>query len=398
MNIEVENKKFYTAGLFAKKAGVTIRTIRYYDKKGLLVPSTYTPKGYRLYSEYEFARLQKILTLKFLGFSLEDIKNAILNDREEDFKQSLGLQKRIIQDRIDHLSLIVKSINETECMLKEGKKLDWGKFVNIIKAVNMEDMLLEQYNNSSNLKARLNLHEKFSINKYGWHRWIFDKMQLLPGARILELGCGDGSLWIKNLDRLPEDCEYVLSDISKGMLKDAKRNLKNTKDKFSFKIADAQNIPFENESFDVVVANNMLFYMGDRNKALSEIKRVLKSGGGLFASTTGKNHMKELIETVSNFDNRIVFSQFDPAEEFGLENGRSQLEEWFRSVSEYKYEDALDVKEVEDYIDYVYSTHGNAPEIIREREQEFRTIIQRKLEKDGSIFITKNSGLFEGRK
>jgi len=396
--MEVDNKKFYTAGLFARKAGVTIRTIRYYDKKGLLIPSCYTPKGYRLYSEYEFARLQKILTLKFLGFSLQDIKNAIMNDREEDFKQSLCLQKQIIQDRIDHLTLIVKSINEAECMLEEGNKLDWGKFVNIIKTVNMEDVLLEQYKNSSNLKARLNLHDKFSTNKYGWHRWIFDKMNLLPGSRILELGCGDGSLWLKNSDRLPEDCEFVLSDISKGMLKDAKRNLKQVKNKFSFKVIDAQNIPFENESFDVVVANNMLFYMGDRNRALSEIKRVLKSGGGLFASTTGKNHMKELIETVSNFDNRIVFSQFDPAEEFGLENGRSQLEEWFKSVWEYKYEDALIVKEAEAYLDYVYSTHGNAPEIIRGREQEFKTLIQGKLGKTGGIFITKNSGLFEGRK
>jgi SAM-dependent methyltransferase len=182
------------------------------------------------------------------------------------------------------------------------------------------------------------------------------------------------------------------------MLKDAKRNLKNVKNDFSFKIIDAQSIPYENESFDIVVANNMLFYMGDRNKALSEIKRVLKSGGSLFASTTGKKHMQELIETVSNFDNRIVFSQFDPAEEFGLENGRGQLEEWFKSVWEYNYDDALIVKEAEAYIDYVYSTHGNAPEIIREKEQEFRVLIQRKLEKEGSIFITKNSGLFEGRK
>jgi ubiquinone/menaquinone biosynthesis C-methylase UbiE/DNA-binding transcriptional MerR regulator len=396
--MNVDNKKFYTVGLFAKKAGITIRTIRYYDKKGLLLPSSYTSKGYRVYSEYEFARLQKILTLKFLGFSLEEIKNAMLNDRKEDFKQSLAVQKRIIQDRIDHLSLIIKSINETESMLDQGSKLDWGKFVNIIKTVNMEDVLLEQYKNSSNLKARLNLHNKFSINKYGWHRWIFDKMKFFPNARILELGCGDGSLWIKNIDRLPGDCDYVLTDISKGMIKDARRNLKKVTNRFSFKIVDAQNIPFDDESFDIVVANNMLFYMGDRNKALSEIKRVLKKGGCLFASTTGKNHMKELIEIVINFDNRIIFSQFDPAEEFGLENGRTQLEEWFKDVCEYKYEDALIVKEFEPFIDYVYSTHGNAPEIIRERDHEFRTLIQRRLEKEGEIYITKNSGLFEGRK
>lgn len=59
----------YTTGEFAKKAGVSVRTIRYYDKQGILKPSFTSESGYRLYSDKDFARLQKILTLKYLGFS-----------------------------------------------------------------------------------------------------------------------------------------------------------------------------------------------------------------------------------------------------------------------------------------------------------------------------------------
>jgi DNA-binding transcriptional MerR regulator len=56
---------------------VSIRTLRYYDKVGLLSPSQYTEAGYRLYTDADLLRLQQILALKFLGFSLEEIKHCL---------------------------------------------------------------------------------------------------------------------------------------------------------------------------------------------------------------------------------------------------------------------------------------------------------------------------------
>lgn len=69
--------RIYTTGEFAKKAGVSVRTIRYYDKQGMLKPSHVSQSGYRLYTDGDFARLQKILTLKYLGFSLEEIRRFL---------------------------------------------------------------------------------------------------------------------------------------------------------------------------------------------------------------------------------------------------------------------------------------------------------------------------------
>ena len=66
-------QKCYTTGEFAKKAKVTIRTIRYYDKKGILQPSFRNDAGYRMYTDQDFLKLQKVLSLKYLGFSLEEI-------------------------------------------------------------------------------------------------------------------------------------------------------------------------------------------------------------------------------------------------------------------------------------------------------------------------------------
>ena len=61
----------------------------------------------------------------------------------------------------------------------------------------------EQYKNAGNLNARIRLHHEFSTNKYGWFRWVFDHYDLPSQARILELGCGPGDLWLDNMARIP---------------------------------------------------------------------------------------------------------------------------------------------------------------------------------------------------
>ncbi len=116
--------RFYTAGEFAKKAGVTIRTIRFYDNKGLLKPSSVSEAGYRLYTDEDFAKLQRILTLKYLGLSLEDIFMYVMNDRDSDYlKKSLDVQMEIVKNKISHMLLIEKSIHEAKKMIEENDQL-----------------------------------------------------------------------------------------------------------------------------------------------------------------------------------------------------------------------------------------------------------------------------------
>ena len=69
--------KYYTAGEIARIAGVSLRTIRYYDAKGLLPPVSHSDTGYRLYDKGSLSLLQRILMLKYLGFSLEEIQKLV---------------------------------------------------------------------------------------------------------------------------------------------------------------------------------------------------------------------------------------------------------------------------------------------------------------------------------
>lgn len=394
------NLKTYTSGAFAKKAGVTQKTIHYYDREGILSPSSYSEAGYRLYTEKDFERLQQILTLKYIGFSLEEIKLMIEQGNvKKDVKKSLSMQKGIIDEKVNHLKLVKKAISEAETMLANNDELDWNWFVNIINMIDLEKIWMSQYKNASNLAARIKLHDKFSTNDTGWFNWFFDLLRLRGGENILELGCGNASLWLRNVDRIPENCKITLTDVTAGMLEDAKENLGVYKDRFMIGEADAQSIPFRDSSFDIVIGDHMFYLVSDRQKALREIKRVMRPGGLLFISTIGKTHLIELKQLLMEFRTGLMLSNVDFSNEFGLENGAQQLIEFFEDINIVRYIDGLVVDEAEALADYVASTSGNAGQFFKKDTKfEFERFIDKKIKINGKIKISKDTGVFIVRK
>lgn len=254
----------------------------------------------------------------------------------------------------------------------------------------------DQYKDSTNLDARVVIHQRFSTNPYGWMNWVFDHLLKLPkDAKILELGCGPGYLWKENAHRIPDGWRITLSDLSSGMLDAAWRNLVVTGRAFQFKEIDAQSIPFEDETFDAVIANHMLYHVPDKAKALTEIKRVLKPGGRFFATTVGSGHMDEVNGRLQEIS-RGGFARVAVVA-FTLENGAEQLKPFFSEVSVSRYEDSLRVTELEPLIAYIRSmiaASDTQEDKLETLKQEFKS----RLEENSEIFVTKASGLFEAVK
>lgn len=128
----------FQAREFAERSGVTVRTLHHYDRLGLLKPSRYTEAGYRLYGERDFARLQQIVMLKFIGLSLREIKE-LLADNELDLAATLRLQRRIVEERRRHLDSVIEAIGRAEQEVAQGERLDWETFKQIIEVINMEN-------------------------------------------------------------------------------------------------------------------------------------------------------------------------------------------------------------------------------------------------------------------
>ena len=375
---------YYKTGQFARLANVSERTIRYYDKIGLLKPSFAMENGYRQYSDLDLLKLQKILSLKHLGFSIEEIFPMVMDNTN--LKESFELQIDLIEDKISHL----QSLKDALKRASNSSNLSWNMILSLVQLSNEETNIIEQYKNAKNLNDRISLHEKYSTNKQGWFNWLFEKIDFSKVNRLLELGCGNGKLWQENKIDL-RNREIFLSDISEGMVEEVRNKLGSD---FNCIVADAEKIPFKDAYFDSVIANHVLFYLNDLNQGLKEISRVLKSNGVLYCSTYGSNHMKEITDIVQSFDSRINLSNHSLYDVFGLENGESILKQYFTSVQRMDYQDSLEITGSKPLIDYIMSCHGNQNEILGPRLSEFKEYIEELLQNDGKIVVTKQAGLF----
>src|ERR671921_152147 len=120
------------------------------------------------------------------------------------------------------------------------------------------EIVTRQYHNASKLNARIELHERFSTNPLGLQAWVFDHFELPDEASMLDVGCGPGPLWKKNLDRLPGRWNITLMDASPGMVTEAEDSL-GTDRRFAFWLGGVQPPPFGGRSFGAGVAHHMLY-------------------------------------------------------------------------------------------------------------------------------------------
>ena len=365
----MKKEGYYSSGQFAGMAHVTLRTIRYYDKQGILKPSFVNESGARFYTDEDFARLQQILLLKYLGFSLDDIREMIVDTKDLHYMQnSLNIQLNLVRDRIEQMQLVEKAILETSDAINKQHSIDWSRMLNLIHLTGMEESLKKQYQNASNISARINLHRLYSQNN-----------------------CPDHTKAHNQQPDLLKTCSIMLTDISEGMLRDARRAIGDG-DEFSFRECFCEALPFADESFDLVLANHVLFYCSDVTQACREAARVLKPGGRFLCSTYGADHMKEISRLVSDFDSRIVLSADCLYERFGRENGAEILAPYFSDVKWLSYEDSLLVPDAEPLILYILSCHGNQNQYLLDHFAEFRSFVKKKT--DARFSVTKDAGVF----
>ncbi len=256
----------------------------------------------------------------------------------------------------------------------------------------MEDLTVKkQYSTADKLNTRISIHKKYSVNKQGFGNWIFSNYRIEEGMSVLELGCGTGEMWLEQGDMIKRCSRLILSDLSEGMLSAAKDNLKDY-DEIEYKIVNIQDIPFADKVFDVVIANMMLYHVPDLSRGLREVHRVLKDNGTFYCATYGENGMMEHIELM--FDDFPISSAYNY--NFTLQNGERSLRQYFADVKKYLYEDALEVTDIEDLIDYIYSLPGFS-DIQDMPRDTLRSVLENNM-RDGVLHVPKDYGMFAARK
>ncbi len=253
----------------------------------------------------------------------------------------------------------------------------------------------EQYGDAGNLNARIHLHKRFTTSTQPWESFVFDHLPNLSGKRLLALGCGNAMQWRANRTRFAPDAEIILTDLSEGMLAEAREGLAEDP-RFTLIQMDASSLEFEDESFDFVTANHMLYHVPDVARTLGEAARVLKPDGGLMAATNGAEHMLDLDRLLAEF-----WQEYHGAHvmslKFNLQNGADQLHPWFEHVEKALYAGDLWVTEAQPLTAYVYSTPRVKELIPMSQMDAMRAFFQARIDQSGGILIRKETGLFLAR-
>jgi ubiquinone/menaquinone biosynthesis C-methylase UbiE len=248
-----------------------------------------------------------------------------------------------------------------------------------------------QYSDDNNLSARQNLHLKYSTNQQGLFPWLFEQYTFHENDFLLELGCGNGGQWVGRISSLPNGAKLVLSDFSDGMLNAVQMQFSEYP-QVSFRNIDIQNIPFEDNSFDVIIANHMLYHVPDMDKGLSEVRRVLKPGGRFYSSTIGSGGMRAFLHKAFISVNPKS-TAFNENLQFTLQNGAELLKKYFSYVERRDYIDSLQITETADLINWIESTISISNYTKDDRAKLYPYFESIRTE-NGYIEIEKEAGLF----
>jgi SAM-dependent methyltransferase len=257
------------------------------------------------------------------------------------------------------------------------------------------EKLREHYRDSGNLSARQRIYRFAAPGGTPWFAFVFDQIlgRVPPTARVLELGCGNAALWRDNLGRVPPGWRVTLTDLSSGMVDEARRSIAGATDpsRFTFGRVDAQHLPFPDASFDAVVANHMLYHVPDRRRALSEIRRVLVHGGHLFAATNDVRHLGELMQLL---DRHAPPPR--PLHLFSLDDG-AELGEFFTSVDVLRSGGELRVTDAQAIVDYALSIEWVKPVLVGPMLDAMRREVEQQIATHGAFVIRSATGLFVAR-
>lgn len=254
-----------------------------------------------------------------------------------------------------------------------------------------------QYARSDNFDARVGLYRRYSTARPTWLGWLFDRIALTPGDRVLEVGSGTANLWVENAERMPAEVRVTLSDLSAGMLDQARARLGPLAERMTLQVFDVCRVPYPDDSFDRVIANHMLYHVADRARAIRELSRVLGNGGSCHVGTNDWTHQIEIRELIQRFEveSTMMHVGRDDAV-FDLQAAAEELSACFETVEVHRRHDHLYVTEARDLGNYIRSACPSTPENLR-RIGQLEAYVAKEIERMSSFHLTVAAGICNAR-
>ena len=237
------------------------------------------------------------------------------------------------------------------------------------------------------------LHAKYSRAEVPWYEWLVGQVDWPEGGRVLEVGCGSGALWVNVAPLLPH-LRLTLTDLSEGMVEAAASAVGPLRELALEGVlaCDARDLPFRDDTFDVVVANHMLYHVPDPSRAVAAFGRVLRPGGVLLAATNGPTHLRALADLSRDAFGWSTLDTLDAR--FGRSTGEAILRTAFASVTWRPHPSTMVCTDPSDVIAFLASTPAGQDASPRQKEALRQAVESRFAAEGGQMAVTTEAGCF----
>ena len=380
-----------TSGEIAKKAGVSQKAVRLYDEKGLLKPTDYSEGNYRLYDKEALQILEKIVALKQIGFSLEEIRDNLTSGDAKNIEEALKMQLAVMEEKRYNIDMVIDAINRT--LARKEESLDWDDVASIVQSVT-----IDQKADLGHWKA---LQHTVSED---WYVQIFRSMQFEKNEKILDLGCGFSKIWRNNWDIIPENSKIYAYDIRGGWADDFEKFVNENKN--SLPAGVSIDLTFEDlekeaswekidkeKSYDRIILHYVCNELKDSEAVIAKASKVLNKDGFFSVNAPGrcdlddwfKNALKEASVEESFLDENIAHD---------LEEGKKfdeMIEKYFSKIETVSLSSSFRFDEAEDLFDYLCNRYKDQAKFLSCNKCKIKEYLASKIAETGEIIITTNS-------
>jgi len=384
--------QYYTIGQLAKLAGISTKTLRVYERKGLLLPERNEENDYRVYGEEAVKTLEKIQLMKYLDFSLDQIADFLQLYENVSRENMLIQQKRLLEKKREQLNRVIAHVDRAvkECQIGEA---DGDIFLKALGSI-------VKNQRADELVGSLMKH---GFEPYGWSRFIFDTAKLQSRMQVLDAGAGYGNLWRYNQERLPENLQVTCVDrhnthmdtfcayVEEGNLAEKDKN-----STFSFVWEDMETMALKGP-YHRIFFNHVVSHISDRKAMYQKFAEALAKEGIFICTWGGLLFYEKLQPLLQNFFEENEFAELNKAyhkHRKHIEGWEGELREVFSVVERHAYVITLTFQTAEEFTDYIQQVCRPVREQLELRRSEFIKFLEQFRAKNGQFEFQRDTYLY----
>ena len=380
-----------TSGEIAKKAGVSQKAVRLYDEKGLLKPTGYSEGNYRLYDKEALQILEKIVALKQIGFSLEEIRDNLTSGDAKDIEEALEMQLAVMEEKRYRIDMVIDAIKRT--LARKDESLDWDDVAEIVQSVTLDQT------------ADLN-HWKALQHTVGedWYVKVFRSMQFGKNEQVLDLGCGFAKIWRNNWDIIPEGTKIFAYDIQGSWADDFKNFIKENESKLPGDVSiDLTFADLDKEgswekidqekTYDRIIMHYVFDEVKNPESIIRKASQVLGKGGFFSVNgpdvTTWDTYFKSAMSEAginASFIDEVIDRHEDERDAF-----IGMVEKYFSKVETVSLESSFRFDNADDVFEWFKNRYVFEAKFFAGNQDKIKGFFAGKIAKEGEIVITSES-------